>query len=243
MESTASTACYTNFSDAAACKPQGRGRTRIRCRHLGARGRGAAHLAVAQQPVQAHREDPGRHGRPGRGRRCPACGGRAHPGDLDRHRQLRLRSRCTPMGGPLGSAQPAAADDRRRREDQEYTVVVPAGAQRLDVAIGNPDAAADLDLTVVPGRHPGGGQSADGDSEERSRSPTRPPARTTVAGRRLRGARGHHGVRLPGRLLPPGTGLGSVPSTARCAGAGEGTTVTGTVTATAAAAGRQAVLR
>ncbi|MDX6330534.1 MAG: hypothetical protein QOI83_2917, partial [Streptomycetaceae bacterium] len=69
------------------------------------------------------------------------------------------------QGGPLGSAataRPTIAEG----QSVTTTVDVPAGASRLDVAIGNPgDASADLDLyvslngTVV-------GQSADGDSEE-----------------------------------------------------------------------------
>ena len=51
-------------------------------------------------------------------------------------------------GGPLGSA----ARDRKtigHLETQVSTVVVPAGATRLTVTIGNPsDPAADLDLFV-----------------------------------------------------------------------------------------------
>lgn len=71
----------------------------------------------------------------------------------------------TPEGGSLGSALSA----RRTIADQAsqtYTVAVPAGAERLDVAIGNTsDLAADLDLTVLRGTTVVG-QSADGDSEE-----------------------------------------------------------------------------
>ena len=52
------------------------------------------------------------------------------------------------QGGPLGSAnaqRPTIADGA----SQQYTVVVPAGATRLDVAIGNTsDPGADLDLYV-----------------------------------------------------------------------------------------------
>ena len=69
------------------------------------------------------------------------------------------------QGGPLGSAKalrPTIADGA----SQEYTVVVPAGATRLDVAINNPsDPAADLDLSVYRGATLVG-QSADGDSDE-----------------------------------------------------------------------------
>jgi subtilisin family serine protease len=71
----------------------------------------------------------------------------------------------TGEGGPLGSARverPTIAD----HELQTYEVVVPAGASRLEVAIGNTsDLAADLDLFV---RFNGAivAQAADGDSEE-----------------------------------------------------------------------------
>jgi subtilisin family serine protease len=74
---------------------------------------------------------------------------------------VRVRGR----GGPLGSsfsARPSIATG----ETDTFEVVVPAGATRLDVAIGNPsDPAADLDLFVsLNGVIVG--QSADGDSEE-----------------------------------------------------------------------------
>ncbi|HEU4422892.1 MAG TPA: S8 family serine peptidase [Pilimelia sp.] len=69
-------------------------------------------------------------------------------------------------GGPLGSsftARPTIAD----AEHQTFEVVVPAGATRLTVTIGNPsDLAADLDLFVRRSNGALVGQSADGDSEE-----------------------------------------------------------------------------
>ena len=69
------------------------------------------------------------------------------------------------VGGPLGSAKsarPSIADGAKNT----YTVVVPTGATRLDVSIGNTsDAQADLDLYVTD---PAGVEryDADGDSEE-----------------------------------------------------------------------------
>ncbi|MFJ3665183.1 S8 family serine peptidase [Streptomyces sp. NPDC090106] len=70
------------------------------------------------------------------------------------------------VGGPLGSAKndrPTIADGAT----QTTTVEVPAGAQSLDVAIGNvSDTSADLDLTVYDAAGTVVGQSADGDSEE-----------------------------------------------------------------------------
>lgn len=69
-------------------------------------------------------------------------------------------------GGPLGSSK-TARPSIKEGETQTSTVVVPAGAERLDVAIGGvSDNAADLDLTVYDQDGNQVGQSADGDSEE-----------------------------------------------------------------------------
>ncbi|MEU5056610.1 MULTISPECIES: S8 family serine peptidase [unclassified Streptomyces] len=69
-------------------------------------------------------------------------------------------------GGPLGSSK-TARPSLKEGETQTSTVVVPAGAERLDVAIGGvSDNAADLDLTVYDQGGNQVGQSADGDSEE-----------------------------------------------------------------------------
>ena len=67
-------------------------------------------------------------------------------------------------GGSLGSAK-SGPETIANHEVQTFTVQVPADASRLDVKIGSPsDAAADLDLFVTG---PGGNkQAADGDSEE-----------------------------------------------------------------------------
>ncbi len=70
------------------------------------------------------------------------------------------------QGGALGSSKterPAIADGTQ----QSFTVDVPAGAESLDVSIGNvSDAAADLDLSVRDAKGNEVGSSADGDSEE-----------------------------------------------------------------------------
>ncbi|KWX02975.1 putative subtilase-family protease [Carbonactinospora thermoautotrophica] len=71
----------------------------------------------------------------------------------------------TPQGGALGSLL-ATTRTITKGETHLYTVQVPEGATRFEVAIGNPgDPAADLDLTV---RKDGVvvGRSADGDSDE-----------------------------------------------------------------------------
>ncbi|CAM5233560.1 Serine protease OS=Streptomyces alboniger OX=132473 GN=CP975_12010 PE=3 SV=1 [Streptomyces alboniger] len=68
-------------------------------------------------------------------------------------------------GGSLGSAK-SARPSIAQGAVQTSTVVVPAGAERLDVVIGSPaDIAADLDLTVKKGSTVVG-SSAEGDSEE-----------------------------------------------------------------------------
>ncbi len=138
----------------------------------------------------------------------------------------------TAQGGPLGSAnsqRPTIADGA----SQEYTVAVPEGAERLDVAIGNvSDAAADLDLTVLLNGVQVA-QAADGDSEEAVSIPN-PEA-------------GTYTVVVDGYSVPSGTteydyldvyfspSLGSVdvPATEIALAAGATATITGTVTAAA----------
>ncbi|MFG2647024.1 S8 family serine peptidase [Streptomyces sp. NPDC048436] len=79
-------------------------------------------------------------------------------------------------GGSLGSAK-ATRPSIKQGETQTTTVVVPEGAERLDVAIGSTaDAAADLDLSVLKDGK-AVGSSADGDSEE-AVSLTKPAAGT-----------------------------------------------------------------
>ena len=145
----------------------------------------------------------------------------------------------TGQGGPLGSAlvqRPTIADKVR----QTYTVVVPAGASRFDVAISNPtDPGADLDLYVSKDGRPVG-QSADGDSDE-SVSLKNPAA-------------GTYTVRIDGYSVPSGstqydyrdvfysTALGSLtaPAASLTLANGASARLTGSVTARSApAAGRQ----
>ncbi|WP_151481504.1 S8 family serine peptidase [Streptomyces albicerus] len=69
-------------------------------------------------------------------------------------------------GGPLGSSKSTRPTIAQGATDTT-TVDVPAGAESLDVTIGNvSDASADLDLTVYDKDGNEVGQSADGDSEE-----------------------------------------------------------------------------
>ena len=144
------------------------------------------------------------------------------------------------QGGPLGSAnaqRPTIADGA----SQQYTVVVPAGATRLDVAINNTsDPGADLDLFVYNAAGAIVGQSADGDSNE-SVSLANPAA-------------GTYTVVIDGYSVPAGTtqydyrdvfyspalGTLSAPSALVNLVNGQSTTISGTVTAVSApSAGRQ----
>jgi len=134
------------------------------------------------------------------------------------------------IGGPLGSAK-TARPTIAEGASQTYTVDVPAGATRLDVAIGNPaDVSADLDLYVLKDGVVVG-QSADGDAEE-SVSLTDP-------------APGTYTVRVDGYAVPAGTtaydyrdvfyspGLGTldVPSASKSLAQGSSSALSGTVTA------------
>lgn len=70
------------------------------------------------------------------------------------------------VGGPLGSAK-KATPTITKGDLQTTTVTVPAGATKLDVAIGNTaDPGADLDLYVKDAAGNVVAQSADGDAEE-----------------------------------------------------------------------------
>jgi hypothetical protein len=138
-----------------------------------------------------------------------------------------------PRGGPLGSAfssRPTIANGAT----QQYEVAVPAGAERLDVSIGNvSDPAADLDLTVLLNGATVG-QSADGDSEE-SVSVTNPAAGTyTVVVDGYAVPSGSTAYDYLDVFFSPSLGTVTVPATPVTLANGQSTTVTGTVTAAAA---------
>jgi hypothetical protein len=137
-------------------------------------------------------------------------------------------------GGSLGSAK-SGRESIGNGQSKTFTVDVPAGASKLDVKIGNPsDAGADLDLFVTG---PGGNkQSADGDSEEAVSYANPAPGTYTIT--------------VDGYSVPSGTtsydyldvfyagSLGTITVDPAPFGlaSGESHTVTGTVTANQAAA-------
>ncbi|HEU4348561.1 MAG TPA: S8 family serine peptidase [Actinoplanes sp.] len=238
VESTASTACYTNFSDEVACNPRSRAyqnplpgvwEIEVEARRTS---------PALNNPFQVRARIQGVTVEPAVVELPTVTAGEPMPVSwtlTNDFGPVRVQGR----GGPLGSSfsdRPSIADGVQ----QTFTVTVPDGATRLDVSIGNTsDPAADLDLFVFLG-----GilvdQDADGDSEE-SVSVINP-------------APGTYTVEVDGFAVPAGTtqydyrdvfyspALGSVdvPATTVTLASGASATVTGSVTALVPpAAGRQ----
>ena len=209
VDDTATPFCYPNYTNPAnGCRPDLRSYADPHAGRVGDRGRGAAYLAAAGQPVQAD---------------ATALGATFDPavltvaGGQGRHRRRRSRWKVTNGFAPVdGQAEgrPARLGRGRAPTIAEGDSARPArspspeGASRLDVAIGGTsDTAADLDLTVflrrragrtVRGRRLGGGGE-----------PRRPGGRHVHhRGGRLLGPGRHHRVRLPRRVLLAVAGLG-----------------------------------
>ena len=234
VESTASTACYTNFSDQAACKPQERAyenpipgvwELEVEARRTSPSLRNPYELTAKVQGVTVN---------PATVELPSVTTGVATPVTWTVKNTFGP-VRLTATGGALGSARserPTIANGA----SQEYTVDVPAGAQRLDVAIGNvSDAAADLDLSVYLGDDVVG-QSADGDSEE-SVSIRNPAAGTyTVVVDGYAVPAGSTQYDYQDVFISPALGALTVPATVLNLAAGASAQVTGSVVATAAPA-------
>ncbi|WP_406832963.1 S8 family serine peptidase [Pedococcus sp. KACC 23699] len=238
VESTSSLECYTNFSDPKTCKPTSRNYANplpgiwefeVEARRTSPFLDNPFRLTAAAQGVTV---DPETQTLP------TAKAGTPTPVSWKVTNTFGPVT-VQPQGGSLGSS----LSDRKTITDgaqQSFDVVVPAGAERLDVAIGNTsDLGADLDLTVYNGGKVVA-SSADGDSEE-AVSIANPPAGTYTAV-------------IDGYSVPSGTtqydyldvffspALGSldVPSTLIDLAPGASTTITGEVTAEQApAAGRK----
>ncbi len=147
----------------------------------------------------------------------------------------------TGRGGPLGSAV-TARPTIAQGQQQTYEVVVPEGASRLDVAIGNPaDSRADLDLFVYLGDQEVG-RAADGDAEE-AVSITNPAAgtyRIVVDGYAVPAGSTAYDYRDV--FSSPSLGTVSVSPASVSLANGATATITGSVTANVApAAGRELV--
>jgi subtilisin family serine protease len=238
VESTASTACYTNFSDVAACNPTSRAyenplpgvwEIEVEARRTSPTLSNPYHIAARIQGVTVA---PAVAELPSVTTGVPSPVTWTLTNDFG---PVTVHGR----GGPLGSAF-SARPSIATGVVHTYQVVVPAGATRLDVTIGNTsDPAADLDLYVFLGAVRVG-RSADGDSEE-SVSLTNP-------------APGTYTVQVDGYAVPAGTtaydyrdvfyspalGSVSVSDTTLALAYGASGVVTGSVTAQSTpAAGRQ----
>ena len=165
VESTASTACYTNFSDAKACKPTSRSyadplpgvwEIEVESRRTSPLLDNPFTLTAAVQGVTVD---------PATQEVAPAAEGGATALEWTLKNAFGPVT-VTPQGGDLGSAlaERKTIDDGAR---QTYTVDVPEGASSLTATIGSTsDAGADLDLAILNPDGSQAGQSADGDSEE-----------------------------------------------------------------------------
>jgi subtilisin family serine protease len=238
VDPTSSPNCYTNYSDPATCKPQERSydnplpgiwELEVESRRTSPALVNPFQLTAAIQGVTVE---------PATVTLPSVVAGQPTPVTWT------LTNRFGPVtvsgqGGPLGSAH-VARPSIGEGEAQTYTVQVPAGATRLDVAIGNTsDVGADLDLYVrLNGQEVG--RSADGDSLEA----------VSIANP----APGTYEVEIDGYAVPAGTttydyrdvfyspSLGTVtaPPTTITLASGATATITGSVTAsTAPTDGRQ----
>ncbi|MFY1675260.1 S8 family serine peptidase [Plantactinospora sp. WMMB334] len=175
MDSTASTACFTNFSDAAACKPEERSydnpipgvwEIEVESRRTS---------PLLGNPYQLQARIQGVEVEPAVVELPSVVAGEPTPVTWEVSNSFGPVV-VTGSGGPLGSTS-ASRPSIGHHETLVYEVTVPAGASRFDVAIGNTsDVSADLDLYV----YKDGvrvAYDADGDSEE-SVSLTNPAAGT-----------------------------------------------------------------
>ncbi|WP_200947862.1 S8 family serine peptidase [Phycicoccus sp. Root101] len=239
VESTSSLECYTNFSDPSTCKPTSRNYANplpgiwefeVEARRTSPFLDNPFRLTAAAQGVVVNPET----------QTLPSVtAGEPSPVSWRVSNSFGPVT-VTPKGGSLGSSS-SSRKTIADGDQQTFEVVVPAGAERLDVAIGNTsDLGADLDLTVKNAAGAVVGSSADGDSEE-SVSLAAPAA-------------GTYTVVVDGYSVPAGTtqydyldvffspalGTLDVPGTAIDLPAGGSTTVTGQVTAQQApASGRR----
>ncbi|MCM0675376.1 S8 family serine peptidase [Micromonospora phytophila] len=240
VESTSSLACYTNFSDANACKPQERDyqnpiagvwEIEVESRRTSPSLNNPFQLTARVQGVAVE---------PAVVELPSVTAGAATPVTWS------LTNTFGPVavsgqGGPLSSVhseRPTIAEGA----SQEFTVEVPAGATRFTARIGNPaNAAADLDLYVFRGAT-AVGQQADGDSEEAVTiaNPVAGTYRVVVEGYAVDGAGGSTAYDYRDSFSAAALGTLAAPATPLTLANGATATLTGTVTAQATpAAGRE----
>ena len=238
IESTSSLECYTNFSDPLSCNPTSRSyanplpgvwELEVESRRTTPTLDNPYTLTAAVQGVTVTPEvvvlDSVRTGVP-----SPVSWSvRNDFGPVTVHA----------AGGPLGSSlsrRPTIA----HLATLEFEVVVPAGASRLDVSIGNPsDPGADLDLFVLLGDVEVG-FDADGDSEESVSISDPAPGTYTVLVDGFDVPAGTTAFDYLDVFFSPELGNLAVPAATTALAPGGTTTVSGTVTANVSpATGRQ----
>ncbi|MEU5938339.1 S8 family serine peptidase [Micromonospora sp. NPDC047548] len=231
VDSTASTACYTNFSDAAVCKPQERDyrnpipgvwEIEVEARRTSPSLNNPFQLQARVQGVQV---EPAVIELP------------SVTADTPTDVTWNLANTFGPVavtgqGGPLSSVhaeRPTIAEGTQ----QEYTVTVPAGATSFTARIGNTaNLGADLDLSVFLGATRVG-RSADGDSEE-AVTLTNPAAgtyRVVIDGYSVDGPGTSTAYDYRDSFSAPSLGTLSAPTTPLPLDNGDTATLTGTVTA------------
>jgi subtilisin family serine protease len=164
-ESTASTACYTNFSDRAACNPNSRAyltpqpgvwELEVEARRTSPALSNPFQLTAAVQGVTVN---------PATTTLASVQSGVPTPLSWQVHNNfgpVAVHGANVALGSTFATTPSIATGDQ-----QTFEVTVPAGASKLDIQVGNPsDKAADLDLTVLLNGTQVG-QSADSDAEER----------------------------------------------------------------------------
>ncbi|MEV4479309.1 S8 family serine peptidase [Micromonospora coxensis] len=239
VESTSSLACYTNFSNAATCKPQERDyqnpipgvwEIEVESRRTSPSLNNPYQLQVRVQGVTV---EPAVIELPSVTTGTPA----EVSWDLT---NTFGPVAVTGQGGPLASVhaeRPTIAEGAQ----QEWTVDVPAGATTFTARIGNTaNLGADLDLSVFLGATRVG-QSADGDSEEAVTLTNPAPGtyRVVVDGYAVDGPGTSTAYDYRDSFSAPSLGTLSAPATPLALQNGDTATLTGTVTAQSApAAGR-----
>ncbi|MCW3815377.1 S8 family serine peptidase [Micromonospora sp. DR5-3] len=240
VESTASTACYTNFSDAAACKPQERDyqnpipgvwEIEVEARRTSPTLDNPFQL---QARVQGVKVEPGVVELPSVTAGAPT---EVSWGLTNTFGPVQV----TGVGGPLSSVR-AERPTITEGTVQEYTVDIPAGVSSFTARIGNPaNPSTDLDLYVFLGTTEVG-RSADGDSEEAVtlRNPAPGTYRVRIDGYAVDGAGGSTAYDYRDSFASASLGNVSAPATPLTLANGATATLTGTVTALATpAAGRE----
>ncbi|SBT51931.1 S8 family serine peptidase [Micromonospora auratinigra] len=238
VESTASTGCYTNFSDAAVCKPQERDyrdpipgvwEIEVEARRTSPSLDNPFEL---QARVQGVKVEPAVVELPSVTAGTPSD---VTWGLTNTFGPVRVSG----VGGPLASVR-TERPSINQGASQEYLVDVPAGTTSFTARIGNPsDLGADLDLSVFLGATRVG-QSADGDSEEAVtlNNPAAGTYRVVVQGYAV--AAGGTAYDYRDSFSSPALGQLSAPSTPLFLANGATANLTGSVTALSApAAGRE----